>query len=163
LSRSRVGSISHRRFTRSSKATVSSFATSRRAKIDYHRLSYYHCNVDSDQIMFYVAGDYEARKGSGLGQGSVSVHPASHAHGPQSGAYEHSIGTEFFDELAVMVDTFRPWSLVRPGARPTTASTPGHGPVARTSRAWTAPASPVKAPETVHLRCRVLLAAGWPR
>ncbi|MFC6880538.1 homogentisate 1,2-dioxygenase [Actinomadura yumaensis] len=84
-------------------------------KVDYHPLSipvpYYHSNVDSDEIMFYCGGDYEARKGSGIGQGSVSVHPGGHAHGPQPGAYERSIGAEFFDELAVMVDTFRPLEL----------------------------------------------------
>jgi homogentisate 1,2-dioxygenase len=88
-------------------------------KVDYHPLSipvpYYHSNVDSDEIMFYVAGDYEARKGSGIGKGSVSVHPGGHAHGPQPGAYEHSIGTEFFDELAVMVDTFRPLEIGEAG------------------------------------------------
>ncbi len=81
-------------------------------KVDYHPLSipvpYYHSNVDSDEIMFYVDGDYEARKGSGIGKGSVTVHPGGHAHGPQTGAYEKSIGVEYFDELAVMVDTFRP-------------------------------------------------------
>ena len=81
-------------------------------KVDYHPLSipvpYYHSNVDSDEVMFYCGGDYEARKGSGIGQGSVSLHPGGHSHGPQPGAYERSIGVEFFDELAVMVDTFRP-------------------------------------------------------
>lgn len=84
-------------------------------KVDYHPLSipvpYYHSNVDSDEIMFYCGGNYEARKGSGIGQGSVSVHPGGHSHGPQPGAYERSIGVEFFDELAVMVDTFRPLEL----------------------------------------------------
>lgn len=84
-------------------------------KVDYHPLSvpvpYYHSNVDSDEVMFYVEGDYEARKGSGIAQGSVSVHPGGHAHGPQRGACEASIGMEFFDELAVMVDTFRPLEL----------------------------------------------------
>ncbi|MFB4305423.1 homogentisate 1,2-dioxygenase [Actinomadura sp. GTD37] len=84
-------------------------------KVDYHPLSipvpYYHSNVDSDEIMFYCGGDYEARKGSGIGQGSVSVHPGGLAHGPQPGAYERSIGVEFFDELAVMVDTFHPLEL----------------------------------------------------
>jgi homogentisate 1,2-dioxygenase len=88
-------------------------------KVDYHPLSipvpYYHSNVDSDEIMFYVAGDYEARKGSGIGRGSVSVHPGGHAHGPQPGAYEGSIGAERFDELAVMVDTFRPLELGEAG------------------------------------------------
>lgn len=84
-------------------------------KVDYHPLSipvpYYHSNVDSDEVMFYVAGDYEARKGSGIGPGSISLHPGGHSHGPQPGAYERSIGVEYFDELAVMVDTFRPLGL----------------------------------------------------
>ncbi|WP_019549411.1 homogentisate 1,2-dioxygenase [Streptomyces sulphureus] len=84
-------------------------------KVDYHPLSipvpYYHSNVDSDEVMFYCGGDYAARKGSGIGQGSVSLHPGGHAHGPQPGAYERSIGAEFFDELAVMVDTFRPLEI----------------------------------------------------
>ncbi|MGI9209728.1 MAG: homogentisate 1,2-dioxygenase domain-containing protein, partial [Rhodococcus sp. (in: high G+C Gram-positive bacteria)] len=84
-------------------------------RVDYHPLAipvpYYHSNVDSDEVMFYCGGDYEARKGSGIGQGSVSVHPGGHAHGPQPGAYERSIGVGYFDELAVMVDTFRPLEL----------------------------------------------------
>ncbi|GHE92202.1 putative homogentisate 1,2-dioxygenase [Amycolatopsis deserti] len=84
-------------------------------KVDYHPLSipvpYYHSNVDSDEVMFYCGGDYEARKGSGIGQGSISLHPGGHSHGPQPGAYERSIGVEYFDELAVMVDTFRPLEL----------------------------------------------------
>ncbi|MDP9219879.1 MAG: homogentisate 1,2-dioxygenase, partial [Actinomycetota bacterium] len=84
-------------------------------KVDYHPLSipvpYYHSNVDSDEVMFYCGGDYEARKGSGIGQGSISLHPGGHAHGPQPGAYERSIGAEYFDELAVMVDTFRPLEI----------------------------------------------------
>ena len=84
-------------------------------KVDYHPLSipvpYYHANVDSDEVMFYCGGDYEARKGSGIGQGSISLHPGGHSHGPQPGAYERSIGVHYFDELAVMVDTFRPLRL----------------------------------------------------
>ena len=84
-------------------------------KVDYHPLAipvpYYHSNVDSDEIMFYVDGDYEARKGSGIGKGSISVHPGGHAHGPQPGAMEKSIGVDYFDETAVMVDTFRPLEL----------------------------------------------------
>jgi homogentisate 1,2-dioxygenase len=84
-------------------------------KVDYHPLSipvpYYHSNVDSDEIMFYVDGDYEARKGSGIGRGSISVHPGGHPHGPQPRATEGSIGVQYFDELAVMVDTFRPLEL----------------------------------------------------
>ena len=88
-------------------------------KVDYHPLSipvpYYHSNVDSDEVMFYVAGDYEARKGSGIAQGSISLHPGGHPHGPQPGAYESSIGVEYFDELAVMVDTFRPLEIGEAG------------------------------------------------
>ena len=91
-------------------------------KVDYHERSvpvpYYHSNVDSDEIMFYVDGDYEARKGSGIDKGSISVHPGGHAHGPQPGAVEASLGAESFDETAVMVDTFRPLDL-GPGARAT--------------------------------------------
>ena len=88
-------------------------------KVDYHPLAvpvpYYHANVDSDEIMFYVAGDYEARKGSGIGRGSISVHPGGHSHGPQPGAIERALGAESFDELAVMVDTFRPLELGEAG------------------------------------------------
>jgi homogentisate 1,2-dioxygenase len=84
-------------------------------KVDYHPLSipvpYYHSNVDSDEVMFYCGGSYEARRGSGIGQGSISLHPGGHSHGPQPGAYERSIGVQEVDELAVMVDTFRPFEL----------------------------------------------------
>ncbi|CAB4962392.1 MAG: homogentisate 1,2-dioxygenase [Actinobacteria bacterium] len=84
-------------------------------KVDYHPLAvpvpYYHSNVDSDEVMFYVGGDYEARKGSGIAQGSISLHPGGHSHGPQPGSVERSLGRDFFDELAVMVDTFRPLDL----------------------------------------------------
>ncbi|HEX2892853.1 MAG TPA: homogentisate 1,2-dioxygenase domain-containing protein [Marmoricola sp.] len=88
-------------------------------KVDYHPQSipvpYYHSNVDSDEVMFYVGGDYEARKGSGINVGSISLHPGGYAHGPQPGAVEASIGVEFFDESAVMVDTFRPLELGEAG------------------------------------------------
>jgi homogentisate 1,2-dioxygenase len=88
-------------------------------KVDYHEQSipvpYYHSNVDSDEVMFYVGGDYEARKGSGIGLGSISLHPGGYAHGPQPSAIEASIGVEYFDELAVMVDTFRPLELGEAG------------------------------------------------
>ena len=89
-------------------------------KVDYHPLSipvpYYHSNVDSDEVMFYVDGDYEARKGSGIARGSVTLHPGGHSHGPQPSAIEASIGKDYFDELAVMVDTFRPLELGEAGA-----------------------------------------------
>lgn len=96
-------------------------------KVDYHPLAipvpYYHSNVDSDEVLFYCCGDYEARQGSGIGQGSVSLHPGGLPHGPQPGAQERSIGVEFFDELAVMIDTFRPLEL---GAAGAAAEDPGY-------------------------------------
>jgi homogentisate 1,2-dioxygenase len=90
-------------------------------KVDYHPLSipvpYSHHNVDSDEVLFYTGGNYEARRGSGIGQGSISLHPAGLTHGPQPGAAERSIGVDYFDELAVMVDTFRPLELGAAAAR----------------------------------------------
>ena len=84
-------------------------------KVDYHPLSipvpYNHHNVDSDELLFYTGGNYEARRGSGIEQGSMSLHPSGFTHGPQPGAAERSIGVDYFDELAVMVDTFRPLDL----------------------------------------------------
>ncbi|GIG58683.1 homogentisate 1,2-dioxygenase [Longispora fulva] len=88
-------------------------------KVDYHPLAipvpYNHHNVDSDEVLFYTGGNYEARKGSGIAQGSISLHPSGFTHGPQPGAAEGSIGADYFDETAVMVDTFRPLDLCEPG------------------------------------------------
>jgi homogentisate 1,2-dioxygenase len=87
-------------------------------KVDYHPLAipvpYNHHNVDSDEMLFYTGGNYEARRGSGIEQGSISLHPAGFTHGPQPGAPERAIGADYFDELAVMVDTFRPLDLCEP-------------------------------------------------
>jgi homogentisate 1,2-dioxygenase len=84
-------------------------------KVDYHPLAvpipYNHANVDSDEVLFYAGGDYEARRGSGIEQGSISLHPSGFTHGPQPGAVERALGAERFEELAVMVDTFRPLAL----------------------------------------------------
>jgi homogentisate 1,2-dioxygenase len=84
-------------------------------KVDYHPLAipvpYNHHNTDSDEVLFYTGGNYEARRGSGIDQGSISLHPSGFTHGPQPGSVERSLGVEFFDELAVMVDTFRPLDL----------------------------------------------------
>jgi homogentisate 1,2-dioxygenase len=88
-------------------------------KVDYHPLAipvpYNHHNVDSDEMMFYTGGNYEARRGSGIEQGSISLHPSGFTHGPQPGAVERALGAEAFDELAVMVDTFRPLDLCEAG------------------------------------------------
>jgi homogentisate 1,2-dioxygenase len=87
-------------------------------KVDYHPLAipvpYNHHNVDSDEMLFYTGGNYEARRGSGIEQGSISLHPGGFTHGPQPGAVERAIGVDYFDELAVMVDTFRPLDLCEP-------------------------------------------------
>ena len=79
-------------------------------------IPYNHHNVDSDELMFYVAGDYSARAGSGVGIGSVTLHPSGFTHGPTPGAVEAVIagmaaGRTTTDETAVMIDTFRPLLL----------------------------------------------------
>jgi len=82
---------------------------------DYHPQGipapYNHANVDSDEIIFYTGGDFMSRKGAGIEQGSISIHPSGFTHGPQPGSVEASIGKAATDELAVMVDTFRPLDL----------------------------------------------------
>ena len=87
---------------------------------DYHPDSipapYAHANVDSDEVLFYVDGSFMSRKGAGIERGSISLHPAGHTHGPQPGSVEASIGQTATEELAVMIDTFRPLDL-GPGAR----------------------------------------------
>jgi len=72
---------------------------------------YAHANVDSDEVLFYVGGDFMSRAGSGIGPGSVSLHPSGFVHGPQPGSVERALGKPGTDELAVMIDTFRPLRL----------------------------------------------------
>ncbi len=72
---------------------------------------YYHSNVDSDEVMFYYAGETAARKGTGIGNASVSLHPAAYTHGPTRRAYLDSVGATESREMAFMVDTFRPLRL----------------------------------------------------
>jgi homogentisate 1,2-dioxygenase len=76
---------------------------------------YNHANVDSDEVLFYVDGDFMSRKGAGIGPGSITLHPAGFVHGPQPGSVEAGIGQPGTSELAVMLDTFRPL-LLGPGA-----------------------------------------------
>ena len=77
---------------------------------DYHPEAipapYNHSNVDSDEVIYYVEGDFMSRKG--IEAGAFTIHPNGIPHGPHPGTYEGSIGKERTDELAVMVDTFRP-------------------------------------------------------
>ncbi|HEY3139767.1 MAG TPA: homogentisate 1,2-dioxygenase, partial [Acidimicrobiales bacterium] len=89
-------------------------------KLDYHPLAvpspYNHANVDSDEVLYYCDGDFTSRKGAGIETGSITLHPSGFTHGPQPGSVEASLGRETTDELAVMIDTFRPL-LLGDGAR----------------------------------------------
>jgi homogentisate 1,2-dioxygenase len=80
---------------------------------DYHPLAipapYNHSNVDSDEVIYYVRGDFMSRKGVEVA--AFTVHPNGIPHGPHPGTYEGSIGKPRTEELAVMVDTFRPLKL----------------------------------------------------
>jgi homogentisate 1,2-dioxygenase len=77
---------------------------------DYHPLSipapYNHSNIDSDEVLYYVDGDFMSR--NNIEQGHITLHPKGIPHGPAPGAMERSIGQTITQELAVMVDTFRP-------------------------------------------------------
>ena len=77
---------------------------------DYHPqaipVPYNHSNVDSDEVLYYVDGNFMSRKG--IEVASVTLHPRGIPHGPHPGAVEGSLGKERTEELAVMVDTFRP-------------------------------------------------------
>lgn len=82
---------------------------------DYHPESipapYNHSNIDSDEVLYYVDGDFMSR--NHVDKGFFSLHPAGIPHGPHPGAYERSIGKKETGELAVMVDTFRPLRLTQ--------------------------------------------------
>jgi homogentisate 1,2-dioxygenase len=72
-------------------------------------LPYHHSNIQSEEVMFYVDGDYAARKG--VDAGTVTLHPSGLPHGPQPGTVEAALGATHTSELAVMCDTFRPLRL----------------------------------------------------
>ena len=82
-------------------------------KYDYHPLSipapYNHSNVDSDEVLYYVDGDFMSRKS--VERGQITLHPGGIPHGPHPGTVEKSIGKESTEELAVMIDPFRPLML----------------------------------------------------
>jgi homogentisate 1,2-dioxygenase len=84
-------------------------------KFDYHPLAipapYNHSNINSDEVIYYVAGNFMSRRGVEIA--SFTVHPAGIPHGPHPGTVEASIGKERTEELAVMVDTFNPLSLTK--------------------------------------------------
>lgn len=82
---------------------------------DYHPESipapYNHSNIDSDEVLYYVDGDFMSR--NNIDRGQITLHPAGIPHGPHPGAYERSIGQKDTEELAVMVDTFRPLQVTK--------------------------------------------------
>ncbi|MBM3453358.1 MAG: homogentisate 1,2-dioxygenase [Bacteroidetes bacterium] len=82
---------------------------------DYHPDSipapYNHSNIDSDEVLYYVDGDFMSR--NHVDKGQITLHPAGIPHGPHPGAYERSIGQKETKELAVMIDTFRPLMLTK--------------------------------------------------
>lgn len=82
---------------------------------DYHPQSipapYNHSNVDSDEVLYYVDGDFMSR--NNIEKGMITLHPIGIPHGPHPGATERSIGKTKTEELAVMVDTFKPLMLTK--------------------------------------------------
>ncbi len=82
-------------------------------KYDYHPQAipapYNHSNIDSDEVLYYVDGDFMSRKS--VVQGQITLHPGGIPHGPHPGTVEKSIGKEKTEELAVMIDPFKPLML----------------------------------------------------
>ena len=80
---------------------------------DYHPKAipapYNHSNIDSDEVLYYVDGDFMSR--TDIEQGHISLHPGGIPHGPHPGTYEKSIGQKETLELAVMIDTFKPLQI----------------------------------------------------
>jgi homogentisate 1,2-dioxygenase len=80
---------------------------------DYHPDSipapYHHSNVDSDEVLYYVDGDFMSR--NHVEKGMFTLHPMGIPHGPHPGAAERSIGKKGTEELAVMIDPFYPLQL----------------------------------------------------
>lgn len=82
---------------------------------DYHPdaipAPYNHSNIDSDEVLYYVDGDFMSR--NHIERGQITLHPGGIPHGPHPGAYERSIGKKETLELAVMVDTFKPLKMTK--------------------------------------------------
>ena len=95
-------------------------------KLDYHPLSipvpYNHSNIDSEEMIYYVNGNFGSRRG--IERASITLHPRGIPHGPHPGAVEKSLGVERTEELAVMVDTFYPLKLTTHAERIDDASYP---------------------------------------
>ncbi len=80
---------------------------------DYHPKAipapYHHSNIDSEEILYYVDGDFMSR--NNIQKGQITLHPGGIPHGPHPGAIERSVGKKATEELAVMIDPFRPLSI----------------------------------------------------
>ncbi len=80
---------------------------------DYHPdaipAPYHHSNIDSEELLYYVDGDFMSR--NNIQKGQMTLHPGGIPHGPHPGAVERSIGQKETEELAVMIDPFRPWQI----------------------------------------------------
>ena len=81
---------------------------------------YNHSNIDSDEVIYYVDGDFMSR--NDINKGSITLHPAGIPHGPHPGAMEKSIGKKETLELAVMVDTFSPLMVTEEAVKITEGS-----------------------------------------
>lgn len=83
--------------------------------LDFHPQAipapYFHTNVDSDEVIYYVDGEFTSRKG--IEAGSITLHPTGLPHGPQPGRTEASVGKKSAEEYAVMIDTFRPLRIAK--------------------------------------------------
>ncbi len=84
-------------------------------KYDYHPKAipapYNHSNIDSDEILYYVDGDFMSR--NDIERGQITLHPGGIPHGPHPGAAERSIGLEDTEELAVMIDPYKPFQITQ--------------------------------------------------
>ena len=80
---------------------------------DYHPQAipapYHHSNIDTDEVLYYVAGEFMSR--NDVEEAMLTLHPMGIPHGPHPGAIERSIGQKETNELAVMIDTFQPLNL----------------------------------------------------
>jgi len=86
---------------------------------DYHPLAipvpYNHSNIDSDEVLYYVDGDFMSRKNTE--KGMITLHPGGIPHGPHPGTVEKSLGAKETKELAVMIDTFKPLWITKEGLK----------------------------------------------
>lgn len=88
-------------------------------KFDFHPrsipISYYHSNIDTDEVLFYSSGSFMSRKG--IQAGSLTLHVRGLIHGPQPGAMEASLGKEGTDEVAVMVEAYNPLLMTKEASK----------------------------------------------